>query len=111
MRRGRSSSGRAPMLQPNLVYVTYIGAPIEKVWEAITTSAFTTRYFFGRSVESDWKAGSEWILRMPRSGRRHEDPAANLGQRCDSRGARLQARFAAGSSGSSPRWREGRPQG
>ncbi len=53
------------MLKPNLVYVTYIAAPVERVWEALTSSVFTTRYFFGRSIEGDFAAGSEWILRMP----------------------------------------------
>jgi uncharacterized protein YndB with AHSA1/START domain len=31
----------------------------------LTSSEFTTRYFFGRTVESDWKTGSPWLLRMP----------------------------------------------
>jgi len=47
------------------VYVIYIAAAPEKVWEALTSSEFTTKYFFGRSVESEWKQGSPWILRMP----------------------------------------------
>lgn len=47
------------------VYVIYIAAAPEAVWTALTSSAFTTRYFFGRSVESDWKTGSAWILRKP----------------------------------------------
>jgi uncharacterized protein YndB with AHSA1/START domain len=47
------------------VYITYIAATPERVWAALTASAFTTRYFFGRSVESDWKKGSPWLLRKP----------------------------------------------
>ena len=47
------------------VYVLYIAAAPEKVWQALTASAFTIQYFFGRSVESDWKTGSPWLLRMP----------------------------------------------
>jgi uncharacterized protein YndB with AHSA1/START domain len=47
------------------VYVTYIAAPAERVWAALTSSEFTKQYFFGRSVESDWKQGSPWILRKP----------------------------------------------
>ena len=40
------------------VYVTYIAAAPEKVWAALTSSEFTRDpYFFGRSVESDWKTG------------------------------------------------------
>ncbi len=49
----------------NTVYVIYIAAAREKVWAALTSSEFTTKYFFGRSVESDWKQGSPWMLRMP----------------------------------------------
>lgn len=47
------------------VYVTYIASTPEKVWAALTASEFTMQYFFGRSVESDWKVGSLWILRKP----------------------------------------------
>jgi uncharacterized protein YndB with AHSA1/START domain len=47
------------------VYVIYIASTPRKVWEALTSSEFTTRYFFGRTVESDWTAGSPWSLRKP----------------------------------------------
>src|SRR5262245_58436951 len=47
------------------VYVTYIAASAERVWAALTSADFTKQYFFGRSVESDWKQGSPWILRKP----------------------------------------------
>lgn len=47
------------------VYVIYIAAAAEKVWEALTSSAFTTQYFFGRSAESDWTVGANWSLRKP----------------------------------------------
>src|ERR1700743_3145640 len=47
------------------IYVIYIAATPERVWTALTSSEFTTRYFFGRSIESDWKKGSGWLLRMP----------------------------------------------
>jgi uncharacterized protein YndB with AHSA1/START domain len=47
------------------VYVIYIAATPDKVWTALTSSQFTTQYFFGRSVESDWKKGALWMLRMP----------------------------------------------
>jgi uncharacterized protein YndB with AHSA1/START domain len=56
------------MAEPELtaestVYVTYIASTPEKVWAALTSAEFTTRYFFGRVVESDWKVGSPWALR------------------------------------------------
>jgi uncharacterized protein YndB with AHSA1/START domain len=47
------------------IYVIYIATTPEKLWAALTSSAFTTQYFFGRSVQSDWKKGSPWVLRMP----------------------------------------------
>lgn len=47
------------------IYVIYIAAAPEKVWAALTSSKFTAQYFFGRTVESDWKKGSPWLLRMP----------------------------------------------
>lgn len=40
------------------VYVTYIATTPEKLWEALTSSEFTEKYFFGSKVESDWKEGS-----------------------------------------------------
>jgi uncharacterized protein YndB with AHSA1/START domain len=53
------------MTTESTVYVTYIASTPEKVWAALTSSEFTTQYFFSRSVESDWKEGSPWILRTP----------------------------------------------
>ncbi len=47
------------------VYVIYIASTPQKVWAALTSSEFTTQFFFGRSVESDWKTGSPWIMRKP----------------------------------------------
>ncbi|HEY2837882.1 MAG TPA: SRPBCC family protein [Pirellulales bacterium] len=47
------------------IYVTYIASTPQKVWAALTSSEFTRQYFFGRSVESEWKVGSPWILRKP----------------------------------------------
>lgn len=47
------------------VYSIYIASTPQKVWDALTKTEFTTQYFFGRSVESDWKKGSLWLLRMP----------------------------------------------
>ncbi len=47
------------------VYVIYIASTPQKVWAALTSSTFTTQYFFGRRVESDWEQGSPWIMRKP----------------------------------------------
>ncbi|MCH5584430.1 SRPBCC family protein [Shimazuella sp. AN120528] len=40
------------------VYVTYIATTEEKLWEALTSSEITEKYFFGTKVESDWQEGS-----------------------------------------------------
>jgi uncharacterized protein YndB with AHSA1/START domain len=54
----------APDLKPSFVYVTYIAAPAEKVWRALTDGDFTRQYFFGRRMKSDWKVGAAWALLM-----------------------------------------------
>ncbi|HZP78328.1 MAG TPA: SRPBCC family protein [Pseudolabrys sp.] len=46
------------MTGPNFVYVSYIRTTPEKLWQALTQSAFTRQYWFGHAVESDWKPGS-----------------------------------------------------
>ena len=45
------------------VYEVYIRTTPEHLWQAITDPAFTRRYFYGTSVESDWKPGSAVIHR------------------------------------------------
>ena len=35
------------MRKPEFVYVTYIETTPEKLWEALTSSEFTKRYWFG----------------------------------------------------------------
>jgi uncharacterized protein YndB with AHSA1/START domain len=51
------------MDKPKFVYVTYIIAPPEKVWEALTSPKFTRQYWFETDLESDWKVGSKVIFR------------------------------------------------
>ncbi len=45
------------MIKPQFVYVTYIKTTPEKLWQALTDSSFTRRYW-GVELESDWKVGS-----------------------------------------------------
>lgn len=52
------------IVPPDLVYITYIRSTPQKVWDALTKSAFTRQFFFGRTVESDWSKGSSWRLVM-----------------------------------------------
>jgi uncharacterized protein YndB with AHSA1/START domain len=53
------------IVPPDLVYITYIRATPQRVWDALTQSAFTTQFFFGRTVESDWRKGSPWRMLQP----------------------------------------------
>ncbi|USK34939.1 SRPBCC family protein [Bacillus sp. F19] len=46
------------MTKPKFVYVTYIATTPEKLWEALTNSDFTEKYFFGSKIESNWQEGS-----------------------------------------------------
>jgi DNA-binding transcriptional ArsR family regulator/uncharacterized protein YndB with AHSA1/START domain len=45
--------------QPTYVYVTYIEATAERVWDALTDSEMTAEYW-GHSNVSDWHVGSSW---------------------------------------------------
>jgi uncharacterized protein YndB with AHSA1/START domain len=51
--------------KPKTVYVTYIAATPDKVWQALTDPAFTAQYFFGRTIEIEPKAGGSFLMRMP----------------------------------------------
>src|SRR5215469_6602459 len=61
----RETQMSEPKFVPKTIYITYIASTPEKVWEALTSSEFTRRYFFGRSVEIEGKAGGRFAMRMP----------------------------------------------
>lgn len=44
------------------VYVTYIRTTPAKLWAALTTPEFARQYWFGVSIDSDWKEGSPWKM-------------------------------------------------
>jgi uncharacterized protein YndB with AHSA1/START domain len=48
--------------RPEFIYVTYIETTPEKLWEALTSSDFTRRYWWDTRVVSDWKVGSPFSL-------------------------------------------------
>jgi uncharacterized protein YndB with AHSA1/START domain len=52
------------MRKPEFVYVTYIETTPEKLWEALTSSEFSKRYWFGTELRTDWKIGSPFALVM-----------------------------------------------
>jgi uncharacterized protein YndB with AHSA1/START domain len=51
--------------KPKTIYVTYIAATPAKVWQALTSSEFTRKYFWERSIEVDPKRGGAFVLRLP----------------------------------------------
>jgi uncharacterized protein YndB with AHSA1/START domain len=50
------------MSKPEFVYISYIETTPEKLWEALTSSEFSRRYWWDTSVVSDWKVGSPFSL-------------------------------------------------
>lgn len=42
------------------VFTVFVRATPERVWQAITESEFTRRYYFASTVESDWQPGSSY---------------------------------------------------
>ena len=46
--------------KPEFVYVTYISATPEKVWNALLDPELTKQYWARRRNASDWKVGSPW---------------------------------------------------
>src|SRR3954471_20398862 len=54
------TAGPTPL--PTFVYVTYIRATAEQVWQALTDADLTARYWRHANV-SDWQPGSTWEMR------------------------------------------------
>jgi uncharacterized protein YndB with AHSA1/START domain len=53
------------MSKPEFVYVIYIASTPEKVFEALTDAKMSELYWHGNVVESDWKVGSPFRIRLP----------------------------------------------
>ena len=51
--------------RPRLVYQIIIKASQERVWEAITTSELTARYYYGSTLQTDLTVGSPFTYQMP----------------------------------------------
>ena len=49
----------------SFVYVTYIRATPEKVWQALIDPEFTRQFWAGTWQECEWKAGSPWRIMIP----------------------------------------------
>jgi len=48
---------------PKHVFSTFIRATPDSIWRALTQSEFTTRYWYGSTIQSDWAVGSPYELR------------------------------------------------
>ncbi|GAB1510280.1 ArsR/SmtB family transcription factor [Actinophytocola sp. KF-1] len=60
-----------PVSTPEFVYTTYINTTPERLWQALTDPAFTTRYW-GVAFETDWAKGAR--MTWTENGHRIEDP-------------------------------------
>jgi uncharacterized protein YndB with AHSA1/START domain len=54
---------KPPMDKPTFVYTTYIQTTPERLWEALTSPAFTQRYW-NAAFETDWAPGSEMVWNL-----------------------------------------------
>lgn len=54
-----------PQFTPKTVYVTYIDAAPEKVWQALIDPAFTRQYFFGFASDIEPRQGGSFRLLAP----------------------------------------------
>ena len=52
------------MDKPSFVYTTYIRTTPERLWQALTDPAFTQRYWWSATFDTDWKAGSTMTWHM-----------------------------------------------
>jgi uncharacterized protein YndB with AHSA1/START domain len=62
------------MSKPTFVYVTYIAASPERVWEALTRPDLSEKYWFGYRVTADGKAGERMTAVNPAGRLAHDDP-------------------------------------
>jgi uncharacterized protein YndB with AHSA1/START domain len=60
--------------KPTFVYVTYIAASPERVWEALTRPDVSERYWFGYRVQADGRAGGRMTAIDPAGRKVHDDP-------------------------------------
>ncbi len=61
----RAARRRDVAAREGFLYQTVIASTPEKVWKALTLAEFTRKYWFGRSIESDWKVGSPVTITTP----------------------------------------------
>jgi DNA-binding transcriptional ArsR family regulator/uncharacterized protein YndB with AHSA1/START domain len=50
--------------KPSAVFTVFIRTTPEQLWEALTSSDYTLKYYFASTVESDWRAGAPFVYRI-----------------------------------------------
>jgi len=60
--------------KPKFVYVTYIAAPPETVWQALTDPDISEKYWFGYRVAAGGRAGDRMTAIGPEGQKAHDDP-------------------------------------
>jgi uncharacterized protein YndB with AHSA1/START domain len=68
-----ATEGGSPMNDLGTTTSITIDAPIDEVWNAITTPEVIKQWFFGVETETDWKAGSPLVHRGEWQGKPYED--------------------------------------
>jgi uncharacterized protein YndB with AHSA1/START domain len=56
--------------RPKFVYVIYIAATPEKVFEALTDGNASVHYWHGTRIVSDWKVGAPFLLKLERGDKK-----------------------------------------
>jgi uncharacterized protein YndB with AHSA1/START domain len=59
-----SESVDAPVQKPSHVFAIFIRAGREQIWEALTSSDYTLKYYYASTVESEWRPGAPFVYRI-----------------------------------------------
>jgi uncharacterized protein YndB with AHSA1/START domain len=50
--------------KPSHVFAIFIRTTPEQLWQALTSSDYTLKYYYASTVESEWRAGSPVVYRI-----------------------------------------------
>jgi DNA-binding transcriptional ArsR family regulator/uncharacterized protein YndB with AHSA1/START domain len=50
--------------KPSHVFAIFIRAGREQIWEALTSSDYTRKYYYASTVESEWRDGAPFVYRI-----------------------------------------------
>jgi DNA-binding transcriptional ArsR family regulator/uncharacterized protein YndB with AHSA1/START domain len=53
-----------PAQKPSHVFAIFIRADREQVWDALTSSDYTVKYYYASTVESEWRPGAPFVYRI-----------------------------------------------